>query len=413
MASTDSTHGTHGTDSTQTTHGTRTPHGTADRAPGAPGIHGTHGTHGSGDTELPTAADDGDPMNADAELMAEARLRRPDAAPGDRFLAAYRARMGYKAEPLHPPAVHGVEGAVDIHCHAHEGQQDALAVAKLAAASGMGGLLFKSTMGLRRTDVAGPAGVVREVDDALRRWCDGTGVAPVSLWAGWITSFSRGLPKPEAARQQLEDGAKAVWMPVFRSANTMSKVGGMPIWWGGSTDPNEWSDPLPWPQALKVGEYTLDGHGKLKPEYREVFRMVADHDVMVSFGHATHDEIFAMADLVRDLGITKAVVDHPFSPFIDLSLDQMRELTSAGIHMNFTYDEISPLLGVNPADMCATIQALGTGHVTLSSDAGEPLFPNTVEAMRLVIAHMRAFGLTEEQTREISVVNPGRLMGVG
>jgi hypothetical protein len=370
---------------------------------------GTTGTTGTGDAMDTT--DDLVGIDSDQELMAEARLRRPNNAPQDRFLAAYRARMGYKAEPLHPPAIHGVEGAIDIHCHAHEGQQDALAVAKLAAASGMGGLLFKSTMGMRRTDVAGPAGVVREVDDALRRWCDETGVAPIGLWSGWITSFSKGLPKPEAARRQLQDGVSAVWMPVFRSANTMNKVGGMPIWWGASTDPTEWSDPLPWQEALKAGEYTLDGRGRLKPEYQEIFRMIADHDVMVSFGHATHDEIFAMADLVRDLGITKAVVDHPFSPFIDLSLAEMRELTSAGIYMNFTYDEISPLLGVNPADMCATIQQLGTGHVTLSSDAGEPLFPHTVEAMRLVIAHMRAFGLTEEQTHEVSAVNPGTLLG--
>ena len=62
-----------------------------------------------------------------------------------------------------------------------------------------------------------------------------------------------------------------------------------------------------------------------------------------------------MAEAVRELNITKAVVDHPFSPFIDLSVAEMRELTSAGIYMNFTYDEISPLLGVNPADMAAAI----------------------------------------------------------
>jgi hypothetical protein len=118
-----------------------------------------------------------------------------------------------------------------------------------------------------------------------------------------------------------------------------------------------------------------------------------------------------MAEEVRRLGVTKAVIDHPFSPFIDLSLDQMRELTSAGVTMNFTYDEISPLLGVDPARMCETILALGTAHVTLSSDAGEPLFPNTVEAMRLLRAHMRAFGLSDEQVHETSSVNPSRIVG--
>lgn len=353
-----------------------------------------------------------DGIPADKELMAEAGLRRPNQAPHDRFLASYRARMGYRDTPLEPSAVHGVEGAIDLHCHAHEGQQDALAVARTAAASGMGGLLFKSSLGMRRPDVAGPAGVIREVAADLRRWCEETGVEPIGLWAGWITSFTKGLPMLRAARTQLADGVKAVWMPVFRSANTLHKVGGPPIWWGASTDPAEWSDPLPWARAVEVGEHTLDEHGRLKPEYKEVFRMAADHDVMLSFGHATHEEIFAMAEAVRELHITKAVVDHPFSPFIDLSLAEMRVLTSAGIYMNFTYDEISPLLGVNPADMAAAILELGTDHVTLSSDAGEPLFPHTVEAIRLIRAHMRAFGLSEEQAHQVCVVNPGVLMGV-
>ncbi len=351
-------------------------------------------------------------MDLDQEEFAEARLRRPNNAPHDRFLDSYRARMGYKTEPLHPPAIHGVEGAVDIHCHAHEGQQDALAIAKLASAAGMNGLLYKSVKGMNRPDARGPAAVVDEIARDLAAWGEETGIAPVRVWSGWIATDTRGLSPVEAARKNLDEGVSAVWMPVFRSANTLSKVGGPPIWWGGSTDPAEWSEPLSWEQALKVGTYTLDEHGRLKPEYKEIFRMVADADVMVSFAHGTHEEIYAMAEEVRDLGITKAVIDHPFSPFIDLSLEQMRELASAGVFLNFTYDEISPLLGVNPADMCRTIRALGTDHVTLSSDAGEPLFPHTVEALRLLLAHMRAFGLTEEEVHQAGSVNPGRLLGV-
>jgi uncharacterized protein DUF6282 len=339
--------------------------------------------------------------------QAEARLRAPNDAPDDRFLASYRARMGYHAEILRPPAVHGVEGAIDLHCHAHEGQQDALAVAKLASASGMEGLLYKSIAGGRRV---GPATALREVEHALHDWCDATGIAPIRTWAGWIVTDTYGLPVADACRRQLDDGVAAVWMPVFRSANTLSTVGGPPILWGGSTDPAEWSDPLPWDEAVRVGAYTVDGRGRLKPEYREVFRMVADHDVIVSFAHATHDEIFAMADAVRDFGIRKAIVDHPFSPFLNLSLEQMRELTAAGITMNFTYDEISPLLGIDPRRMCRTIQQLGTDHVTLSSDAGEPLFPNTVEALRLLRAHLSAFGLTDAEIEQTSATNPARLL---
>ena len=68
------------------------------------------------------------------------------------------------------------------------------------------------------------------------------------------------------------------------------------------------------------------------------------------------------------------MIDHPFSPFVDLDVDQMRELAGRGITLNFTYDELSPLLGVDPAKMYAAIRAIGPQYCTLSSDAGEPLF---------------------------------------
>jgi hypothetical protein len=97
---------------------------------------------------------------------------------------------------------------------------------------------------------------------------------------------------------------------------------------------------------------------------------------------------------------------------VDLSVEQMRQLTSAGITMNFTFDELSPLLGVDPQRMYNAIRGLDLRYVTLSSDAGEPLFPNTVECIRLMRLLMRAFGLTEEEIETVSSTNPGRIAGL-
>jgi hypothetical protein len=156
----------------------------------------------------------------------------------------------------------------------------------------------------------------------------------------------------------------------------------------------------------------LDDDARLKSEVREIFRVVADTGVTVSFAHATHAELFAMAEETKRLGITRALVDHPFSPFVDLDLDQMRQLTSEGIYLNFTYDELSPLLGVDPAKMCATIRALGVDYVTMSSDCGEPLFPNSVEAMRQIRGYMRAFGLSADDVDKATLTNPAKLVGL-
>ena len=90
----------------------------------------------------------------------------------------------------------------------------------------------------------------------------------------------------------------------------------------------------------------------------------------------------------------------------------MKALASTGITLNFTYDELSPLLGVDPATMYAAIREVGPAHCTLSSDAGEPLFPNTVECIRLIRGYMTAFGLTADELTQVCTTNPARLLGL-
>ena len=65
----------------------------------------------------------------------------------DRSVTSYPVRRAYVPGVVYPPEVPGVNDFIDIHCHAHQGQQDALSVAKLASQNGMQGILFKSIVG--------------------------------------------------------------------------------------------------------------------------------------------------------------------------------------------------------------------------------------------------------------------------
>ncbi len=339
------------------------------------------------------------PADAPVRYMAD------EGAP--RYLSSYIARRAYKDEIQHPPLTNGVRGVIDIHCHAHDGQQDALDLAKHASMSGMTGLLYKSIVGRAR-----PAESVRNLLEHLQRWADEVKLEPIQAWAGYNVGSGDNLVSPQVIREQIEDGVKAIWMPTARSANTLHKIGGPPIWWDKSANPRSHTGPLAWTDAVTKGHYLLDEDCKLKPVIREIFHIVADSGVMVSFAHATHPEIFAMAELVQQLGIKTAIVDHPFSPFVELEVEEMRQLTALGIYMNFTFDEISPLLGVDPARMYAAIRAIGVEFVTLSSDCGEPLFPNSVEGMRQIRGFMRAFGLSNEEVDTVSITNPRKLLGL-
>src|SRR5438132_8423095 len=94
-----------------------------------------------------------------------------------RYVKSYAMRRAYREEIQHPPAVPNVRGAIDLHCHAHEGQQDALDLAKHASKNGMGGILYKTIVGRHR-----PAETLRRVREQLNRWCDEEEVAPIKTW---------------------------------------------------------------------------------------------------------------------------------------------------------------------------------------------------------------------------------------
>src|SRR4051794_15223138 len=84
----------------------------------------------------------------------------------ERCVAAYPARRAFKPYIQVPPVIEGVRGMIDIHCHAEYGQQDALALAKLASESGMFGILYKS-IGKEDKRSAGPMEDVARLAEQL------------------------------------------------------------------------------------------------------------------------------------------------------------------------------------------------------------------------------------------------------
>src|SRR5207245_4911196 len=140
--------------------------------------------------------------------------------------------------------------------------------------------------------------------------------------------------------------------------------------------------------------------------------MAHDANAAILFGHPTKQEFRAMAEFSHKIGFKKVVVDHPFSPFVNLTSEEIQEAAAAGLWLNFTYDEFSPLLGIDPANMYKAIRTIGPAHGTLSSDAGEPLFPNSVESLRLLRGHMPAFGCTPAEIYTLCTANPSFIVGL-
>src|SRR2546427_2058917 len=286
--------------------------------------------------------------------------------------------------------------AIDDHAQARgQDEEEPLHAAQEASRAGMKAILFKSiSPGL-------PWEVARRVQEDVDRWAERENLRPVKCLSAWVV----GIPlKPidfAEIKAAVEGGVLGMWMPPVTSAWSIYRLGGRGVWFDKA---RRYDDPVPpaaWDDALKTGVYVLDDHGRLLPAVRDTVRLCADHGVALSFGHLSPREMDAMAEETAALGYTRAFIDHPFSEVFELDVPEMKRWAEAGLRFALTWDELSPLLGVDPQDIVAAIRAIGPEHFMLSSDAGIPLLPPTVEAYRLLAAILRAYGMTEAEMRQL------------
>ena len=285
---------------------------------------------------------------------------------------------------------------IDVHAHARgNDEEEPLHAAQEATRAGMKAILFKSI------SPGPPWEVARQLQDDVDRWAEKEGLRPVRCLSAWVV----GIPlKPvdfTEIRAAVEGGVMGMWMPPVTSAWSIYRLGGRGVWFDKARRYDEPVPPVAWEEARKVGVYVLDEHGRLLPAIRDTIRLCADHGVALSFGHLSPPELEAMAEVTGALGFARAFIDHPFSEVFELDVPAMKRWAQAGIKFALTWDELSPLLGVDTQDMVAAIREVGPRHFMLSSDAGIPILPPTVEAYRLLAATLRAYGTTEPEMRHL------------
>jgi len=302
----------------------------------------------------------------------------------------------------------GIAGAIDLHVHAQPGTEDPLDIAKAASRARMGAVMFKNLPRER------PLHETRQqVVDQVSRWADAEGIPAVECFHGVQTDPAYGGLNVDNVRAGVDQGARVIWFPVISSAHSIHRVGAPRRALTGGDYAEEVVWPLPWDEARSVGQYLLEDDGAtLKPVAREILRLAADRGVAVSFAHSSKPEMEALAEECTRLGYRQAFIDHPYGPQVGLEFEDLAPFAAAGIHFNFTYDEISPLLGVDPKDMFDTVKAIGPEHFTLSSDGGNPLLPGAIPALSTLVRYARVYGLSEDAIHQMTVENPREVLGL-
>jgi hypothetical protein len=310
-----------------------------------------------------------------------------------RVLRSYQARYSMGANKA---SMYDLTDAIDVHAHARGGdEEEPLHAAQQASRAGMKAIVYKSISPGRPWEVA------RKLQDEVDRWAEKEGVRPVRCLSAWVVGIPLKPVNFTEIKEAVEGGVSGMWMPPVTSAWSMFRLGGRGVWFDAKRRYDDPVAPVAWDEAKKTGVYVLDEHGKLMPAIRDTIRLCADHGVTLSLGHLSPQEMDAMADEMAAIGYRRAFIDHPFSEVFELDVPKLKRWADAGVRFALTWDELSPLLGVDTQDMVAAIRAIGPEHFMLSSDAGIPLLPPTVEAYRLLAATLRAYGMTEPEMKQL------------
>jgi hypothetical protein len=322
-----------------------------------------------------------------------------------RVLKSYNIR--YQLQRVMGPEAPGIAGAVDLHAHAQVGTENPYAMARAATRAKMGGLLFKNL-----PSDAPRAETCRAVQEDVNRWAAAEGLEPVTCYFGAQTDPDYGGLEFGQIREAVDAGARAIWFPVISAAHSLYRVGApLRAAKGDFEGPVVYA--LPWEEARRAGQYLLDDDGgTLKPVVRDILRLAAERGIAVSFAHSSKPEMEALAEECNRLSYRQAFIDHPYGPQVGLEYEDLAPFAEAGISFNFTYDEISPLLGVDPQDMMDTVRSVGVEHFTFSSDGGNPLLPGAVDCLQTLVRYGRAYGLSDDDLRRVTIENPRRVLGL-
>ncbi|OEV03250.1 DUF6282 family protein [Streptomyces nanshensis] len=290
-----------------------------------------------------------------------------------------------------------VRGAYDCHIHVAPDVMrrriDDVTLAERFADVGMAGFVLKS----HYTPTAERAAVVRQA----RPGAEALGAITLNASVGGLN--------PIAVEIAGRGGAKFVWLPTVDSANqrqcqAREPEGATPPMWAKLQDDLR-ADGM---AADPVDVLTPDG--EVVPAARQVFRLIARHDMVLATGHLHADEIAVAVEAAAAEGVRRMVVTHPEFTSQRVAFDRQRELAAHGALLERCFT--TPYTGkVSWETWFQAIREAGPASSVISSDLGQPFNPPVEDGLAICADRLLAEGFEESDVRTMTVHNSRWLVG--
>ncbi len=278
-------------------------------------------------------------------------------------------------------AVDLIKGAIDIHIHIGPDPNcrrrvNGYEAAVQAREAGMRGLVFKSHV-YNTTPVAY---TVQQL------------VSEIALFGGVSLNVEVGGLNPQAVEAAGKLGAKIVWMPTFSSRNDMKKR-----------------------NIIGKGISIFDENKHVLPAVSEILALIKQYDMVLSSGHLSRQEIFALLQEAQARQIDRILITHPLAIRVGptLSIDDQQKMRRPGVYFEHCFHSCMPNSDrLDPQAIADAIRAVGPEHCILSTDFGQIVNPPPVEGLRMCVETMLQLGITRDEIMTMIKINPAKVLGL-
>lgn len=282
-----------------------------------------------------------------------------------------------------------LKGLIDFHVHSGPDSFTRsvtdFEIAKIARDRGMGALVLKNhfTMTADRAVLA-------------------ERVTGMRCYGGVVLNRAVGGLNAEAIKRMMTftgERAKVVWLPTFDAENHVKRFG----------------EERPFVSVVR--------DGKPVAEMKEVFELVAKHDLVLETGHSSAEECLIIVRAARKAGIKKILITHGMADPIGMTVGQMKATTKLGAKIECVW--LTNLTGptshlptmrhwkkISTKEYAKAIREVGPKHFVLASDLGQYLNPIPTDGLKSFVLGLQEAGFSVAEIQLMCRTNPAALLGM-